>query len=597
MQSPIGRYELLPFTLMQLALFARQWFAARSSPDPERDAALFLRELNGHELLSPPSDIGHDRRPFSARDLFSVRNPLAATIAALTFLHGGGRLPATVSALYEAFVTYLLYQRQAQVQPHKHLRQLLAVGGSRGRRLADHLYDNRRELCSHLAWRLLEGDRRDLTVVVREWIGQTFGEMLQIPQLTECLESVLIDTGLITRQGACLSFIHRSVAEYLAAPLAGLPGLVEDGPRWQREEMDTGRSLYLHFRILAWARDSDAGTLVESFLDQGSYASYATLCWLVKNGLGLNDKAISRFIWFFKGGYRSIIGTSLDTLELRQHILRGRYIWKTVTERHVVLLLCDIAPRYPQFLERLHAMVDEDIGPEAKIAGLVELWRLGETAFVLPRLKHLAESTDANRRLDLVDFYINIGNKQQAIAVLKWVAGTTAVPEILHRAAGLADGLRKKDIICRWITEALTSAHLDWPNRIELVARLYCLGAEETARTILQRLLSDEPCALRGTAALEALEFSVLTKTTNWARELYREERHRLLDDPHNTWDTRELVYMLDAADFHGAEFQWTMSAKLRKRLEEFDATTRSPGSSSPWINSADTGGTRSSTF
>jgi hypothetical protein len=166
--------------------------------------------------------------------------PLLATIAIIIYITNCEQFPRTTPELYEQFVDYLLNGRQNRVQTRANLRQLFGVFGAHAEQLAEWFYERRRELCTHVAYARLSGDKSSIISIAGSWLDEHAPESPPIYGRDKHLESVLTDTGLFIPEGRGITFGHKTVAEYLAAPLAGLPGPIHESRMWAQRECDEG---------------------------------------------------------------------------------------------------------------------------------------------------------------------------------------------------------------------------------------------------------------------------------------------------------------------------------------------------------------------
>ncbi|MEV6348723.1 hypothetical protein [Actinoplanes sp. NPDC051851] len=181
----VETYSVEPFGRDELRMFATQWFRAQGAGDPDRDAERFLRQTADGRL----------------RDL--VRNPLLATIAAITYtLQPDRPLPASRLDLYQRFFEHLLDGRDTAAE----LRRSNAHRPSRAR-FAAWIHENRLDMLRHLGVARLESESPLLDAALA-WVGEKSPPGIPRPVgWTEDVREVLLGTGLILYEGDRLRFL------------------------------------------------------------------------------------------------------------------------------------------------------------------------------------------------------------------------------------------------------------------------------------------------------------------------------------------------------------------------------------------------------
>lgn len=236
----IKSYQIAPFDGWQFRCFCRSWFAANGFDDSH--AIRLIQQADSNGVLD------------------MLDKPLLATISCYLYSESSGRaLPATAVELYESFIDYLLFRRRGQNEARRRIESLFAPYGSRGDGAAAWLYDARRDICTYIALEIMNpcGESPDpLAAGLRFVNTRLFGRSADLPW-HEALEEVLPSTGLFARRGAELTYIHRSLIEYLAAPVLGLAELRYEGAtpgrgRYRYEQGD--RQDLLDMILLWWAK-------------------------------------------------------------------------------------------------------------------------------------------------------------------------------------------------------------------------------------------------------------------------------------------------------------------------------------------------------
>jgi GTPase SAR1 family protein len=282
-------YKILPFDLNQLTEFVRKWAKARVPKRDEYDDGY----IDDDHIAAVARMIGLPSKvPVAPR---IMRIPLFAAVTMITFdqhqTFWSWRLPVVC----EEFVTYALHRRQMETQFRAQIIHSFSVAGALGDQFAEWLYGNRRPMLSYLAHQMLEGKSQNLNEIAVEWIHKSYSEAVPaFPNWRKIIDTVLLDTGLIVNQGAHLVFLHRTLAEFIAAPLAGLPGAVEQSRAWTKREIDRGREQYLLFRILNWAYSNNIVPLVHELLTDSKCCSivYGLLREGVELDREMNDYCI-----------------------------------------------------------------------------------------------------------------------------------------------------------------------------------------------------------------------------------------------------------------------------------------------------------------
>ena len=192
----VATYHLEAFGRTELETFARCWFAAQETADPDADAARFVGQIETGGL----GEI--------------ARNPLLATIAAIAYtLEPTRPLPTDRLGLYERFVEHLVLRDSGGRRTMAELRRLYADEPDR-LRFITWLFHERVTLLKHLAVSRLDSER-PLREVARDWVRDHATD--PTPGWEDDVETVLAGTGLLVFADEGMRFLHHSFAEYLAA--------------------------------------------------------------------------------------------------------------------------------------------------------------------------------------------------------------------------------------------------------------------------------------------------------------------------------------------------------------------------------------------
>lgn len=241
----------------EVRIFASKWFQSLDAPNSRRRTEEFFQWLTAGGLT----------------DSWNLDTPLIATLALTLYSASLARAaPAYTYDLYRDFVDYLFDRRQSTVRTWEKVRVDMSAFGPQGVRLADWLFENRRAIVSHAAERTLADDgtagwyAKDLPPIdelAEEYVRSAGAPTAGIRQWEPYLADILADTGVFARSGPRLKFAHRTLAEFLAAPVAG-PVPYQEWGYWHQE----GNRSYLFWRIVEWSRtyDPDADALVEAIL-------------------------------------------------------------------------------------------------------------------------------------------------------------------------------------------------------------------------------------------------------------------------------------------------------------------------------------------
>lgn len=349
-----------PFGREELADFAYKWF---NEQDPRTAAARakdFLRQTSDGRL----------------REL--VRNPLLATIAAIAATKAPERpLPAGRVDLYDGFIRALLDGGGRDVLAE--LRRVLADRPTR-LDLARWTGERRTRLIGHLAVRRLESEQ-PLEDAAREWVAEHHADLPD--GWEDDLRAILDDSGLFTRTGGELRFLHHSFAEFLAArhQAETTPEGFPDLERWiTRGLTQHGRPLVL-FTLVLWGRRHGLERVLRRLLDGGSDRVQLAASVLAEGGdapEGLVEETRDRLLGLVlvgetgAGALLAAIGTD-DRVTEALHALLDRPEAAVPARVEAAIALGGLVDaRYAaNRLEALIAVAGDDL--ERVVDGLVEL--------------------------------------------------------------------------------------------------------------------------------------------------------------------------------------------------------------------------------
>ncbi|MFD0747411.1 NACHT domain-containing protein [Phytohabitans flavus] len=255
----VGHYTLVPFDRAALEEFARRWFEADGGdPDPDGAdlAAGFLAEVDAAGL----------------EELTAV--PLLATIA-INLYQADRTLPRNRHDLYDQCLTLLRATgRERREAARRDLARDLADLPA-GPGLVDTLFDHLDEILEHLAI-VRVTSRRPLPPVALDWLRHRVLATASPPPVNwgARVVNALITTGLLSRPGTGLDFIHLSFAEHLAArayarelPAAFTP----DDAGWRRWSHGAVQQDPVAMAVLTrWSREQHAEPLLDWLLAGGT---------------------------------------------------------------------------------------------------------------------------------------------------------------------------------------------------------------------------------------------------------------------------------------------------------------------------------------
>ncbi|MBO3739015.1 hypothetical protein [Actinoplanes flavus] len=378
----VETYSVEPFGRDELRIFAEKWFGVQGSRQPERDAARFLHQTADGRL----------------REL--VRNPLLATIAAITYTRYPDRpLPSGRLDLYERFFDHLLDDDTSGRHTSAELRRMNAGRPAR-RRFAEWIYDSRRTLLRHLGAVRLDSER-GLIEAALAWITEHASPGERPPAGWEDdVRAVLVGTGLLRYEGDRLRFLHHSFAEFLAAEEHAtrvgpeFTGLGE----WIAKGMRPAEREFVLFLFARWGREPahDVGRIIDPLLLGDPQRALLAGRLLAETGGAppeIRRRVLDRL--FALAHFHSIReeqGTDLDPA--------GLFPLALVEVDAIVEVLAGFVDD-PEVIERLTGLAAEPALPEPlRIAALRALGRVSDPGRALDRLEEMAP---ALRGADLLE--------------------------------------------------------------------------------------------------------------------------------------------------------------------------------------------------
>ncbi|GIF00706.1 hypothetical protein [Paractinoplanes rishiriensis] len=274
----VGMYTLLPFSRTALHDFAATAFATTHGDQPADLTARFLRQLR-------------------AADLDEVAAiPLLATIALTVFGADPGRgLPRTRFGLYEQYIAILADASGGRRRDLRaRLRQRLAgtPGGPAG---VEAVFDHVQSLVEHLAL-VQVGTEDSLLRAASDWCRDAGLTGPAAPWAADLVADVLTGTGLLTRRGTDLAFVHHTFAEHFAADhfATGLPAAFDHrDPVW-RTWIDRGlNGEDLATAVLVrWTCRSGSPRLVD-WLQRGSQTQQLLAATLIADGASATESQVA----------------------------------------------------------------------------------------------------------------------------------------------------------------------------------------------------------------------------------------------------------------------------------------------------------------
>ncbi|MFI6251704.1 trypsin-like peptidase domain-containing protein [Streptomyces sp. NPDC051016] len=243
------RFQLLPLDPHGIEAFATRWFTAAGLPNPQGTAARFGAQLDRAGL----------------REL--ARVPLmAALLCRLFTAHPDEAMPESRYGIYERFIE-LLRERPFSDDPSGIVRQMQLAAARYGTTVAvaaEKLPNQVFGLLGRLALARRDGDTSSVVELLTEWARPLCPNELghQWPAL---LRGILRRSGVLVPFGEDFTFLHQTLADFLAAQQIG-----QDEHRSDREFaklFGRGRSRPGRISRLASEENSFARFLVASWID------------------------------------------------------------------------------------------------------------------------------------------------------------------------------------------------------------------------------------------------------------------------------------------------------------------------------------------
>ncbi|MGW1790764.1 NACHT domain-containing protein [Streptomyces tubercidicus] len=237
----IGFYTLKGFDEIQQLAFAERWFTTQGDHNPSLRAQEFLEEVDQAAL----------------QEVLQV--PLLATIAtAFRSRNSRSPLPRGRIALYETFLDDLRAAREGSRDVVARFRDRWEARGLG--HLAQWLLEHRDELVTHLAWEGIRAQRLSprLLGAAQKWLASHLPSGMNWPQGAQGeLGHFLAQTGVMAFDGAELSFLHKTFAEFIAAQdeAKGIPSDFPDLDTWSAAITNAAERNRVLFTFALWARE------------------------------------------------------------------------------------------------------------------------------------------------------------------------------------------------------------------------------------------------------------------------------------------------------------------------------------------------------
>ncbi|GAA1290701.1 hypothetical protein [Saccharothrix xinjiangensis] len=488
----VGDYVIQPFDRPELEQFARRWFTAQNPATAARDAERFLRETSDGRL----------------REL--VRNPLLATIAAVTAVRDPGRpLPTSRISLYERFCGYLAGDQGVRRDVLDHLRRRHQDDSDR-LACVNWLHANRFRLLAALARERLE-TQDPLWPVARKWVRDQAGDAL-VEGWEEHLWEELIGTGLLVAAEREVRFLHQSFAEFLAAQshADSIGDDFADLDTWIRRGLKDAERTFALFTFALWAAkpDHDIATVVDRILTSYDPRRVVLAGRLVAEGVTTSTETVERVVSRLLALAHNLddfdiaaeaievlgglfdhpwVAKHLESMGAHPHLAVGRRMTAVVAlERltggaRIGSLLASLLPScYGSVLRRAAPMVLR-LG-----ADVVEQVRRRILDMVLEPGAPVSRSVDATEALADLDLVPDMKAMAQRV-----FGDRSATPELLKRVANAWYDAVGDGAIADIAAKANARARDDHDGRLELATFLERRGDATTAAALAQEALDD----------------------------------------------------------------------------------------------------------
>ena len=221
------QYELLQFTPQDLPAVARNWFTALALPEPDRAVDSFLQALTRSGLKDPAG------------------MPLMAAMLCQLFARNPDQpLPQGRGAVYTTFLDAM--HRHHSLDGPGGLRTQMTLEmtrfGPSALTAAHHVLDQLPTLLDHLAWSRFFGDTAPTLHIIKSHRDAQGAPAIPQDVWDDFLTASLRRSGLLTRHGDDLDFLHQTFVEYCAARhTLGTHGATETSHHTQTRAPDTAQ--------------------------------------------------------------------------------------------------------------------------------------------------------------------------------------------------------------------------------------------------------------------------------------------------------------------------------------------------------------------
>jgi hypothetical protein len=193
-------FDLEPFSEDQLPEFARTWFAALRTPNPDDLARRFTAQVRRRRL----------------RD--HARTPLVATMLCVLFANSPDQdLPVARATLYRQFLTLLLDKGPDELDSYQQIRDRAGRYGHTAAQAAESLLTGLRDLLERLADQRMHGAITPLVELAANLTDHHRPTYLRPDRWLAILRDVLRHSGVLVERGTDFDFAHQTLQEYLSA--------------------------------------------------------------------------------------------------------------------------------------------------------------------------------------------------------------------------------------------------------------------------------------------------------------------------------------------------------------------------------------------
>jgi hypothetical protein len=293
------RFHLEQFTAEQLPTYAEGWFDALELPSARSTAEQFVAEV---------SRVGLERL---------AGTPLVAAILCQLYAADPSKpLPAGRPGVYAEFVE-LLRSRQYTDASSGVFTQAQTMFGRYGPGAIDAartVLAEAPDLIGRLAdtWRLQGQDRRSALDLLADWTGHHRQQHVPVANWRHFLRELLRRSGLLTERADDFTFIHQTIAEYMAVryvtadPQRSQSAFDELFGAWKRglrsalrrtwREPDSWSRSHMSFLIAAWQDDRSRSEAVSRELYRlaryGRLPGSSVIANLVTEGIAVPDDVL-----------------------------------------------------------------------------------------------------------------------------------------------------------------------------------------------------------------------------------------------------------------------------------------------------------------